>query len=436
MKNFTHIGVYFSICLLVFVGCKDEQGRIGLGIQPEDEFLNTDYFDTATIVAYSVLHDSLITSNVSVNMLGYLNDPIFGKTQAGIYTQFRLSSYNADFGDAVEVDSIVLTLVYAGFYGDTLNSFKINVYELSEKIEKNERYYTTSSLKYIGENLTENSNFSIRPQPTTRPDTASSVCYFNIKLKKDFAEKKFISQSKGSVYANDANFLDYFKGLYLEASEITGSDGCMLSINMTHSLSRLTIYYKSSSSESPQKYSFNMNDSTAHFGVFNHFNYADANQNLREQLQDSNHASTKDVLYAQAGAGVKIALHFPHLKETFEGKKVIIHRAALVISHKDDEFLPPNTLGLYTDPSAGYFLPDFDLGSDYFGGKYNQTKKEYVFNITRHIQNLVSGRGDNYVLNLSVSPSVTHFSRLTIYGTHPPDTDKRLKLKINYTVVD
>jgi len=446
MKKNIHIEIYFiSICLLIFVGCKEDTGTIGLGIQSEDEFLNTDTHNSTLVVAYSASHDSLVTSEVSTNMLGYLNDPVFGKTQAGIYTQFRLSSLDADFGENPEVDSIVLTLVYAGYYGDTLNSFKLNVYELDEEIKKNERYYTTSSLKYnIGENLTEDPNCSISPRPTTRPDTSVSVYYISINLKKEFADKKFISQSKRSVYASDANFLDYFKGLYLEASEPTGN-GCMLSINMTNSSSKLSIYYSNSKSKN-LKYSFNMNDSTTHFGVFNHFDYVDASPNLREQLKDTTSASTKEILYAQAGAGIKIVLHFPYLKKEFDSlkkfdsQKVIIHRAKLVISQKDDalaNYYPPNALNIYTNPLAGYFLPDYFLGTDYFGGKYNQEKKEYSFNITRYVQELIDGSGDDYMLNLSVSPWVTHFSRLIIYGTQPTDDiSKRLQLKINYTIVN
>jgi hypothetical protein len=365
-----------------------------------------------------------------------LNDPIFGKTQAGIYTQFHLSSLSVNFGDNVVVDSIVLTLVYAGYYGDTLNSFKLNVYELDEDMSKSKNYYTKDSLKYKSGSLTNNPNLYISPRPTTRPDTVSSVYYFSVKLKKDFADN-FLSKS-GTDIKSDDDFLKNFKGLYLEASDLTGN-GCMLSINMTHSMSKLTIYYRKD--EKNLNYSFIMNDSTAHFGVFNHFGYADATSNLREQL-NGNPTSTKEILYAQAGAGIKVSLRFPHLKEKFNNQKVIIHRAALIFSQKEDameNYFPPSALIItYTDPATGigYLLPDYFLGSDYFGGKYNQTKKEYYFNITQYIQRLVDGRGDDYLLNLFVNPSVTHFSRLMIHGTEPSDIDKRLKLKINYTIVN
>ena len=445
--KFLQTGVYFIISILIFAACKEDSGTIGMGIMPEDEFLNTDYFDTTTIVAHSALHDSLITSNVSINMLGYLNDPVFGKTQAEFYTQFRLSAYideSVGFGENPAADSLVLTFVYAGYYGDTLKSFKVNVYELDENMSKNENYYSVSSLKYKGVNLTENPNLYISPRPTTQQDTSASTYSLTIRLDKSLADR-FIAQPK-STYASDAAFLNYFKGLFISAEEIPGNDGCMVSLNTTHSSSRLTIHYHNSQTNN-LTYSFNLNDSTAHFGSFNHFNnYVGANSNLREQLT-GNQTSTKEVLYGQAGAGIKVVLNFPYLRETFNNQKVIIHRAALVISHKDDalaNYPPPSTLTMtYTDPETGtsYLLPDYYLGlqNDYFGGTYNQQKKEYSFNITQYIQALADGRADNFPLNLLVSPSVTHFSRLMIYGTHPPlanDFNKRLQLKINYTIVD
>ncbi|MDR0604201.1 MAG: DUF4270 domain-containing protein [Bacteroidales bacterium] len=444
MKKKIHIILYFITGLIICIGCKEETGLIGIGDQPDGEFLNTNYFDTTTLIAYSTIHDSLITSNVSTNMLGYIHDPVFGKTQAGIYTQFRLSSFSANFGNNVVVDSLVLTLAYAGYYGDTLNSFRLNVYELTDNLTKNKAYYSKSFINYDNNSLTEVSNLYITPTPTVKQDTLASSYYLRIRLKTDFAKSKFISKSGSSVYSSDAAFLEHFKGLYLEADNPTGN-GCMLSVNMTHSLSGLTIYYSNDQAKN-LKYTFNLNDSTVHFGVTNHFDYVDATPNLREQL-NGNYTSAKEILYGQSGSGIKVTLNFPYLRETFKDKKVAICRALLVVSHQDDalpNYLPPSALIMtYTDinTGTGYLLPDYylGLGSDYFGGTYNQTSKEYRFNITKYIQDIVDGTSENYPLNLLVNPSVTHLSRLMIYGTHPVsvnDYDKRLQLRINYTIID
>ncbi|MDR1878250.1 MAG: DUF4270 domain-containing protein [Bacteroidales bacterium] len=439
VKKVFNVSVCIVCLLFAAIACKEDPGLIGLDVQPEDEILNTDHFDSTTVEAYSAVHDSLITSNVSVNMLGYMNDPVFGETQAGIYTQFRLSSFNANFGDNVQVDSLVLTLTYSGYYGDTLNAFRLRAYELTDKLIENTNYYTLSSLNYDNVNLTEDNNLYITPRPNTKQDTSASPYYFRVKLKNDFAKSKFID-APSSVYANDAAFLDYFKGLYLKADAMTGN-GCMISCNMT--VSGLTLYYSNSLAKN-QQYIYRLNESTLHFGAVDHFNYAGATSHLRDQL-NGNHTSASDILYLQAGAGVKVVLGFPYLKSTFNDQQVVIHRASLIINCMEDassDYPPAGALNLtYTDPltNLGNLLPDFYLGSDYFGGTYNQTKKEYRFHITQYIQNLVNGRGSNYSVNILINPSATRLSRLMIYGPRPSlaaDIDKRLRLEIYYTIIN
>jgi len=335
------------------------------------------------------------------------------------------------------VDSIVLSLVYGGHYGDTLNSFNVNVYEITEGLEKSKNYYANSSVSYNTTSLTENPNFSISPRPNTKQDTSSSSNYLRIKLDPNFAINKFISQSNSDVYKSDANFISYFKGLLINAEAKTG-DGCMVSLNMTHSNSNLTIYF-SNSKATNQKYTFKLNDSTAHFGAINHFNYTGAEPNLQAQL-NGDFTSAKDVLYAQAGSGVKVSLHFPYMRDMFPEQKVVIHRASLVINHLDDNlpnYFPPDSLG-FTSTDNYYLgqLPDYFLGKAYFDGRYNKTKKEYRFNITQYIQNLVDRSSDDFQLNLLTSPVASVLSRLKIYGTQPDDLAKRLRLEVYYTIVE
>lgn len=437
MKRNIYISICISALVLFFAACKEDPGLIGLDVQPPDEYLNTDYFDTTTIIAYSTLHDSVVSSNVSVNMLGYMDDQVFGKTQASIYTQFRLPTFKKDFGNSVTVDSLVLTMAYSGYYGDTLNSFLVRIYELDENLESGTRYYTNSSLAHNSSSLTENSNLYIQPRPKTIPDTSASTGVLRIRLKSDFANDKFI-QAGSSVYESQESFLNHFKGLLINAEAMNGN-GCIVSLNMIHSLSGLTIYY-SNSEASGQKYMLRMNDSTLHFGATEHFGYSTAASSLRDQL-NGNYTSVPDVLYGQAGAGIKVAFNFPNIRNMFKDKKVIIHRAALVINRIEETssiYSPPNALTITTtDTRLGGFLPDYFLGTGYFGGTYNTSKQQYRFNITQYIQNLADGEWENAQLNLLLSPNVTYFSRLQIYGTNPSTNyDKRLRLEVNYTVIE
>jgi hypothetical protein len=80
-------------------GCKKPEQNIGLGLQPEEDILNAIQTDTVSIEAYTLIEDSLRMDDFSRSMLGNQMDAIFGKSSASIFTQFRLTSSNVDFGD-------------------------------------------------------------------------------------------------------------------------------------------------------------------------------------------------------------------------------------------------------------------------------------------------------------------------------------------------
>src|SRR5690554_7182021 len=92
---------------------------IGLEIQPPSDRLNAFFTDSASVFAYTQLDDSIRTDNLSLNVVGYLNDRLMGKTQAGVAFEIIPSSRNVKFGEEVVVDSAFLTIAYKGFYGDS-----------------------------------------------------------------------------------------------------------------------------------------------------------------------------------------------------------------------------------------------------------------------------------------------------------------------------
>jgi len=258
-----------SVLAVVFFACKEDIGNVGLNIQPEDELLNTLFFDTTTIAAHAAKNDSLPTSNVAMNLLGDIQDPVFGRTQAAIYTQIRLSEPSINFGDSAYADSLILNLVYGGYYGDTMQLIRIRVYELDEDLKLNTDYYGNSTLRHKSELLAD---VQIQPKPNTQTDTSTKAAYMSIPLSKDFARDKFLSKSGKPELANDANFVNYFKGFYIEA-EAVSSNGCMLSINLLDKASFMSLYY--GNKEKPnQREQFNIGDSCIYFSQINHFDYA------------------------------------------------------------------------------------------------------------------------------------------------------------------
>lgn len=442
-----HVSILCAGVLSVMTfSCKEDIGSVGLALQPQDELLNTDFFDTTTLMAYSAKNDSVITSSATMNLLGDIGDPVFGRTKASIYTQFQLSKEGVDFKEGAQIDSLVLRLVYGGYYGDTLKSLRIRVYELDEDLDKSTIYYGFSSAAHKSNPLAD---VRIYPAPNTPADTLSNAAYISIPLDKNFGDEKFLSKSGEPELDKNANFVKYFKGLYIEA-EAESPNGCMLSINLLHSKSSLSLYYGNNELQG-QTYPFTLDTSCVRFSNINHFDYAGAASDLLNQL-NGNNSSVEEVLYAQSSGGIKTVIHFPNLKAMFADQQVVIHKAELVVTRKDDalsDYIAPANLSLnYYNPLNGknMVLPDNNLmfpssgfATDYLGGSYDKTTQQYRFCITKYVQFLINGTiSDDCRLNLMVSSAAIKLSRSMFYGTNPSldaDTDKRIKLRINYTIV-
>ena len=86
------------------------------------------------MTAYSFLEDTLSTTNTTANLIGEVHDPVFGDCRASTYAQFNLTGSSVNFGANPVVDSIVLTLQLASYYGDTNSRVGLRVYQLTEPL--------------------------------------------------------------------------------------------------------------------------------------------------------------------------------------------------------------------------------------------------------------------------------------------------------------
>jgi hypothetical protein len=133
----THTGKGTLLVLLVIlslVSCRKKDSTVGLEEINSSQYLNG-ITDTFAIISYTELEDSTITDNPANVVLGSYVDPEFGLMNASFYTQWRIATVNPDFGDptTIVLDSFVLSLDYAGYYGD-LGAQTFEVYELDEDL--------------------------------------------------------------------------------------------------------------------------------------------------------------------------------------------------------------------------------------------------------------------------------------------------------------
>ncbi|MDD3742528.1 MAG: DUF4270 domain-containing protein [Lentimicrobiaceae bacterium] len=415
-----------SLLLLVF-SCNKEPDFVGLDLLPGGDRLDMGFTDTLTVQAYTISEKPLRTDVLAVNLLGYMNDTTFGKVSASLYTQYRLSSSNFKFGEGAVGDSMFLTLVYAGRYGDTLSPHRIRVYELDEKPDPEKKYYSNDTCR-----IKSNPIGDITFVPNFKPDTTKKLpAMLRIPLSYEFMQK-FITADETTLSANNF-FMEVFKGLYLEADpDATTGMGSMLYFNLLHAESKLQLYYHNNS-DTAAKVSFLITENVIKFNHYNH-DYSSATPLLKQQLQGDTLAGEQK-LFLQAMAGTRVNLRIPYINNIPEKEKMAINEAMLVFTNADplSMFLPPPQLSLrmYSD-TGEHVIPEERYNTLYFGGQY-QKRGEYFFRITKYVQErMMHPEKPDYGLTLIVSGAALNSNRVVLYG--PGSETSALKLKIYYSM--
>ena len=431
--------LYCTLVLLTCIflsACNNETSNIGYDLL--DNLVDTEFTDTITLQAFSVLEDTINTTGTSANILGHLSDPIFGNSSAGIYTELELGSGSVNFGNSPTIDSIVLTLQLYSYYGDTTSAVGIRVHQLTENMDRNTNYYQNSTLGYDPTPLNyQLSSYTIQPNTPVVIDTSVYAAHLRIRLSQQFGQYLLNHES-------DLNnrLSDFLKGLYIEAVSHTGTCGYMLTTNMTSALTGLTLYYHNSEAQN-MRHTLACTDKCARFTHIAHDYNASQDHNFVSEVLQHESSLGSQVLYVQGGGGVKTRISFPYLEHAFEqfDNRVVIHRAELVITNVDrlEKYLiPPAALtiqGISKSDSSIRFLPDDDYytNTSYYGGVYDADKHEYRFRITKYVQELVLGENDwSSCINLIVRGSAVRPNRLVLDGTDP-DFPTRLRLEIAYS---
>ena len=419
--------------------CYKSPEQLGANILPENSRLKVFYSDTVTVYAFSQRIDSVKSDESSKTTLGSLNDPVFGKTSAGFYTQVQLSSLGHDFGTNPVLDSLVLQLYYAGTYGDTLTSLKLHTYELLDDIYLDSIYYSNVLLN-TGD--VDYSDLEFVPHPSDSipvfPDTIKGIIRINLSSRSEALGNKLLNAPADAMEEIES-FQQYFKGLYL-ITEPVDSKGVMLYFDLPSHFSNLTIYYRNDEQDS-LKYQYPITITCARINRFEH-NYFFADPSFKQQILEGDTTLGNEKVYAQGFSGVKTVITIPFIRNFKKLGTIGINEAILELpgAPDNDFFDAPDRMALVQRLEDGVYdlLPDQIEGEEYFGGRYNASQNKYEFRITRYIQSLLL---DSTVVNngfyLFTTGGSVDPSRFIFNGPHPSsDTLSRMRLKIVYTNTD
>lgn len=427
--------------LFLLVSCRKNEDTVGSDFIGALVGFNVQSSDTASVVAYTSVHDSLITNRLSYFMLGSMNDPEIGTTKAAIASQVELPYDAFPVFNTLTIDSIVLQLKYASsasFFGNKSTLQTIKVYEINEDLPSTGLYSNktyavnsvplgtwTSDYTHLGDSVP----LIINGQPVTLAP--------HIRIKLD--DPSFVAKIKNASPADfltSTTFKTFMKGLYIapETSPSSGQ-GALAYMNMNSVTTAMVIYYNNGTA----KAEFPVYSSTALKGnSFVHTNLPAVT------TQPSMGGTHRDTCYIKPGAGLKTRILFPYLFDFAKTKNIAITGAEVVISvdrtRDTSVYKLPGWLLLNTSDSTGKYDFPLDLytsdGIDYYGGYYNGLRGEYRFNIQRQVQYWFNqykktGLNYNYGLNLIVPADNPVSGNRAILDTRPG----KIKLKLSYTVI-
>lgn len=392
------------------------------------------------IVAETEYIDSLSTKAASLSLVGDLNDPFFGNSNLSFYSQIGLTSNSIKWGEGATTDSIVLQMVYSGYYGDTLSQLTLKVNEVAESMSGDSMTYYSNTSFALGEEL---ANYTFSPRPRTFSnidDDSLFTAVIRIPIANTLGDR-FISNE--SQFTSNTTFMNYFNGLNVSCEPANGT-GVICYFNLLNTKSYLRIYYHNN--HDTTFYDFNVSDKYIRFNHFDH-DYASAQAPIAFDDTASN-----EYLYVQSTAGVRSRLVFPNLAQWAEdmNTNVLINEAKLImngangvingVNNDTAMFSQPAQLIVVKAKEDGSYsiLPDQMVGTKYYNGMYDAKTDQVWFRISEYVQDLVLAGPDaeNYGLFLYTYAGSNNASRWIFHGPGSQDTTNRIKLEIIYSQID
>jgi hypothetical protein len=407
MISTRRVGLIF-LCVSILFSCKkkDDDSVLGLDVQPTNDLLGVTISDSASIFMHTQKVDSVRTYNDQYKYLGSTIDPVFGRTDASIYTNYSISNNltNVSFGSNPVLDSAEMLIRYVGqFLGDTATTLNYEVYLLNEKLQNNTPYYT-------------NKHFSRSTNPINTGITKFRVIgtYLYLVLPLDHNMAQYILQTPANLTNNTA-FQNANKGFYITTANTNTlspvNKGAIKRFDLDDEFSGVNLYYHDGSSTSAKGKSFQFtfrNNDALRINNIKHNYAAGAITNLYDQITGAGTADTikgNTNVYLNCFGGTRTRVYLPYMKAFSDSQNVSISRAELII--KVDEtngysanFAYPQNLALIACNANGVEELVWDQleTSDFvkYDGSYDATNKQYVFNIARQMQKIITDKITNY----------------------------------------
>ncbi len=342
IKIASKYAIVIALSTSLFLSCDKDFASIDSDIINNDVATN---FETDSeqydIITYNDALGPVQTNNMPINFLGFYNDPLYGSTTSSFVSQLTPSSFNPDFGENTELESVVLYIPFfstrTGFDEDNIPTYeldsifgsgpiKLSIYENTfflrdfdpdGEFNEQQTYFSNKALSN-SESISETDLegeliFSIDAIPFSgeaiqildEDDQLEQILPpgIRIQLNRDYWQQKIIDQEGQPVLSNSNNFNEYFRGLYFKAESVGGNVGAMAGLNLASNDAKITLTY----TRDPFTPGQDRLETTYELSFRpNRINFFDNNYNI--PLQDGDEVNGDSRLYLKGGEGSLAAI--------------------------------------------------------------------------------------------------------------------------------
>ena len=288
--------VIFPILSLILAinSCDKEFTTVGV-----DVIGNTNFETNNTsfpVITYNKRVNPMQTNNLSSNLLGVYNDPLFGTSTANLVTQVNLAtgSQGRTYGVNIRLDSIVLTIPYFSsvnaseptdedgntnylldsIYGNTEAPMKLSIfrnnyflrdYDPNSNFQDNQKYYSSGetsqgvsipvseleselifeSEEFVPDNsqiiLTTNNSDD---EEIEEEETSRLTPSIRLKLDSLYFQEAIIDKIGEIELSNNNNFREYFRGFYFKIESLS-AESSMFLLDLSSSNANLNVHFSS-----------------------------------------------------------------------------------------------------------------------------------------------------------------------------------------------
>lgn len=266
---------------VLFISCDKDYNSIGEGLVNETHFSQKLKSDNVIRTETVNFNESLAastpvqTDNLSYDLLGVYNDPVFGMTNANVLSQVALSEYSKDFGSNPVLTRAVLSVPYfstkVATHEDETSTYVLDsIYKNSSTLGVDLKMYRSEYFlnDFDGNGETQKYYSSGNSFTSGQISPAANVIYskddfipsedelfipaitsedtdtrFAPRLRDDsLDETNFNWLLEPANVSSASNFKNFYRGIFIETTSSNGTDGVLFGLDLNQA--EIEVFYE------------------------------------------------------------------------------------------------------------------------------------------------------------------------------------------------